>query len=542
MCSPLPRASLRAHGDTPGTGRECRRPAREGDAPATPLLLPPQLTTVRQSHLDALPRAPEPLTSCPLHILTWRERWGGIKEFVCNRFLCPVPRQDAHSAESSTPPCPLPLTAPSARSKLPFPPPTANARITQDEGAELSLRPIPFPTSSPQIQAERRSPTRGAGSLRGSPALTVCRPAGPAASRPLAAPSGGPRPGPRGRSPRTDSPGPWCALFCGGQGSGPQARAPATRCRDKPCAGGSVGRSPSSSAGHLGSCVTCSPGSAPVSQASPSPELQRGRLGHRPRSAGESLGTGEENRCHQPCSAHKEGHKGSSGGRLGRAGQAGRPQSLLLPEPRPLASWFPGWDNPSPILHTQAETPAHNKTPRTTGTELGEELRSPSPKPQHILSEGARGRVLQNSFGILLWHLNEQPSFRGKVPATPAAQTARDVGAPHSPISARSCSDTFTRRGWGGKAEQRAAQHPFTFPVQRAGLEGAGDNGACARATLEPAWRRRPALPHHRPVAIPAAREVRAGDLTQLIPTHNPVWSSAMAPRSLRGSTGPQEH
>lgn len=393
MCSPLPRASLRAHGDTPGMGRECRRPAREGDAPATPLLLPPQLTTVRQSHLDALPRAPEPLTSCPLHILTWRERWGGIKEFVWNRFLCPVPRQDAHSAEFSTPLCPLPLTAPSARSKLPFPPPTANARITQDEGAELSLCPIPFPTSSPQIQAERRSPTRGAGSLRGSPALTVCRPAGPAASRPLAAPSGGPRPGPRGRSPRTDSPGPWCALFCGGQGSGPQARAPATRCRDKPCAGRSVGRSPWSSAGHLGSCVTCSPGSAPVSQASPSPELQRGRLGHRPRSAGESLGTGEENRCHQPCSARKEGHKGSSGRRLGRAGQAGRPQSLLLPERSPLASWFPGWDNPSPILHTQAETPARNKTPRTTGTELGKSSGAPVP---NLSTSSLRGQEVES--------------------------------------------------------------------------------------------------------------------------------------------------
>lgn len=57
-CSPFPRASLRAHGDTPGTGRGCRRPAQEGDAPATPLLLPPQLTTVRQSHLDVLPLCP----------------------------------------------------------------------------------------------------------------------------------------------------------------------------------------------------------------------------------------------------------------------------------------------------------------------------------------------------------------------------------------------------------------------------------------------------------------------------------------------------
>jgi len=175
------------------------RPAWEGEAPAIPLPLPPQLPTS--------PHAPGPLTSCPLHILTWRERWGGMKELVWNRLLYSAPRQGAGSTQPSSPPCPPPLAAPRACSKLSFPPPTANVWIEQDKGAELSLCPTPFPTSSPQIQTGR---------LRGSPALTVCHPAGPAASRPLAAPSGGPRPGPRGRSPRTDSPGPWCVLFCGG--------------------------------------------------------------------------------------------------------------------------------------------------------------------------------------------------------------------------------------------------------------------------------------------------------------------------------------
>lgn len=68
---------------------------------------------------------------------------------------------------------------------------------------------------------------------------------------------------------------------------------------------------------------------------------------------------------------------------------------------------------------------------------------------------------------MLIWHPNDQPLLRAKVLATPAVQTAgvaAGLGAPHSPISARSCSETFTRRGWGGKAEQKSGSAPFHFP------------------------------------------------------------------------------
>ena len=138
---------------------------------------------------------------------------------------------------------------------------------------------------------------------------------------------------------------------------------------------------------------------------------------------------GEESRCHQPLSARKEGHKGSAGSlrTLGRAGQscsAGPPP----PECSPPASRSPGWDDPSPILHAQAETLAYTKTPRTTGIKLGQSSAAPVP----TLSKRATGRVLQQSGGIRLWHPHEQPSFRVKVLVTPAVRT-HDLGAPHSP-------------------------------------------------------------------------------------------------------------
>lgn len=357
--------------------------------------------------LPLCPRATHLLSSSYFDLE--RERWGGIKELVQNRLLTQPSSRGltALSPSSHRAPCPSPwpppLTVPSPCSKLSFPPPTANMWMKQHQGAELSPCSIPFPMSSRQIRVERRSPTCRAGSLCSSPALTVCHPAGPAASRPLVAPSGGPHPDPRGHSPHTDSPGPWYALFCGEQGSGPRAWAPAT------C----MGRSPLSSAGQPGSSVTCSPGSAPVSRALPSPELQRGQLGHHPHSAGESLGMGEESQCHhhQPWSACKEGHRGFSCSlrALGRAGQAGRLQSLSvglpLQEHSPLASWFPGWDNLSPIVYTQAETPAHNKMPRTTRTKLGK--RSGAPVPNFGMSS-LRGQQaescispLGSCFGIL---------------------------------------------------------------------------------------------------------------------------------------------
>lgn len=66
--------------------------------------------------------------------------------------------------------------------------------------------------------------------------------------------------------------------------------------------------------------------------------------------------------------------------RQGRQGGYGTPL-LASPcqSPAPLLSWFPGWDNLSPILHTQAETPAHNKTPRTMGIELWQSSGVPVP-------------------------------------------------------------------------------------------------------------------------------------------------------------------
>lgn len=48
----------------------------------------------------------------------------------------------------------MPPAAPSACSKLSFPPPTTNLWIKEQS---YGCVPIPFPTSSPQIQAERRA-------------------------------------------------------------------------------------------------------------------------------------------------------------------------------------------------------------------------------------------------------------------------------------------------------------------------------------------------------------------------------------------------
>lgn len=127
-----------------------------------------------------------------------------------------------------------------------------------------------------------------------------------------------------------------------------------------------------------------------------------------------------------------------------------------------------------------------------------------------------------------------------------------DLGAPHSPISARSCSDTFTRSGWGRKAEEKSGSALVHFPSAASRAGRSWGYGAHARATLKPAWRGCPALLHHRPMAISAAREVRAGDLTHRAHSTHPStqhttscgaaqWDpapseGALGPRSTNGS------
>lgn len=80
-------------------------------------------------------------------------------------------------------------------------------------------------------------------------------------------------------------------------------------------------------------------------------------------------------------------------------------------------------------------------------------------------------------------------------------EPAHGLGAPHSPISARSCSDTFTRSGWGGKAEEKRGSALVHLPRAANGAGRSWGPGAYARATLQPAWRGCPTLPHRRPAA-----------------------------------------
>lgn len=174
----------------------------------------------------------------------------------------------------------------------------------------------------------------------------------------------------------------------------PQAHGPLCSAQDKVRATSTGTGSPSSSAGQPGSCVTCNPGSAPESRASPSPELQRERLGRRPHSAGESLGTGEENHCHQP-------HKGRAQG--------------IFQQPR--RDWWR--DHRAPLLTgSQSGTTCLAFCPPRL--RLWPITRPPGPswgraqKPQSQTSS-LRGRPLQESCGILLWHCEERPSIGVKV-------------------------------------------------------------------------------------------------------------------------------
>lgn len=116
------------------------------------------------------------------------------------------------------------------------------------------------------------------------------------------------------------------------------------------------------------------------------------------------------------------------------------------------------------------------------------------------------GRVLQKSFGILIWHPNDANILVQGEGAGDAGRAdrgccdrpwaaAHDPGAPHSPISARSCSDTFTRRGWGGKAEQKHSSAPAHSPRAASRAGRSWGYGAHARATLKPAWKRVPCAP-----------------------------------------------
>jgi len=97
----------------------------------------------------------------------------------------------------------------------------------------------------------------------------------------------------------------------------------------------------------------------------------------------------------------------------------------------------------------------------------------------------------------------------GRADTRPGSPSLTDLGAPHSPISARSCSETFTRRGWGGKAEQESGS--ALVHLCRAASRAGRSWGHGAQAS--------PTLPHRRPAAAGAVREAKAADLTQRAPS-----------------------
>lgn len=99
------------------------------------------------------------------------------------------------------------------------------------------------------------------------------------------------------------------------------------------------------------------------------------------------------------------------------------------------------------------------------------------------------GQVLQKSLGIRTWHPNEEP-LGGEGAG----------GAAHSPISARSCSATLTRRGWGGKAQAELST----------GLPSQGSVG------------RVPCAPPPSPHGELCSTEVGAGHLPQRAPSTHP--------------------
>lgn len=206
-----------------------------------PPFLPPELPPAAQPRLGTrLPRAGS-LTSCPLHIWTWKERQGGMKELVGKGFLCSAPRGVLPALSPSSPRVPPTPARPAPAPHSPFPvsPSTAGevAGHSQDvtQLGQLLLGHLPLLLGVP-VQVEEV-------------VLPVQAPQAHGALRPA---------GTRGAQRHEP---------------GHRAQAPGRGAR-----------------GALCRRATCSPGSAPGSRASPSPEPQRGRLGHRPRSAGESLG------------------------------------------------------------------------------------------------------------------------------------------------------------------------------------------------------------------------------------------------------------
>lgn len=157
-------------------------------------------------HIGMCPRcALVPLTSYPLHTWTWKERGGeGWKSLL------------GTGSSPGHPPL-LPPPAPNPASNLSH----GRSRDGAGSRSRAKVEPKPLPNAlAPHPSREMLPNAQG----RAAPALTGCHPTAPAASRPLAAPSGGPHPGPGGRSPHRDCPGPWCAWFCGGQGQGHEPR------------------------------------------------------------------------------------------------------------------------------------------------------------------------------------------------------------------------------------------------------------------------------------------------------------------------------
>lgn len=235
-----------------GTGRGCQRPARDGDAPAAPLLLPPQLTTGRQSHLDVLPPRPGAthlLSSSYFDLERERERRRGIKELVWNRLLYSAPRQGARSAEPSVPPCPSPHPPPAPNSPSRLQHQTCgSSRMEEQSQARLrSPSPRPPPKSrqrgAPRRAGQGREPPWQPGTHSISPNWASCFSAtcrsfwgSPSRSKRSFSPYRLPRPMVRFVLRRTRV----------------RAMSTATRCWDKPRAAGSTGRIPPSSAGQPG--------------------------------------------------------------------------------------------------------------------------------------------------------------------------------------------------------------------------------------------------------------------------------------------------
>lgn len=78
---------------------------------------------------------------------------------------------------------------------------------------------------------------------------------------------------------------------------------------------------------------------------------------------------------------------------------------------------------------------------------------------------------------MLIRHPNDQPLLRAKALATPRRlQGLRQVWEPLTHRSPPGAAQRLSPGEAGeGRQNRKAAQHRFTFPGQRAGMEGAGD-------------------------------------------------------------------